>query len=259
MSVTVDTCIKAVEALAPPELALAWDNSGLQVGSRAALVTRIMVALTVTEKTVDRAVADNVNLIVAHHPLIFKPLQAINTDLPVGRVAEKLLNGKITVYACHTNLDRAQFGLNYWLAESVGLHKNKILEPDPNQEHGLGRIGYLDPIPLAELAAKLGKMWQTQVRYVGDPQRQCSKAAVCGGSGSDLIYAAWSKQADVLITGDLKYHAALEAEALGLAVIDAGHFATESIMVTKMAAYLRTKLPTVTVIEYWEGEDPFRY
>ncbi|NLH31125.1 MAG: Nif3-like dinuclear metal center hexameric protein [Firmicutes bacterium] len=259
MSVTVDACVKAMEALAPPELASAWDNSGLQIGSRAAIVERIMVTLTVTENAVERAVTDQADLIVAHHPLIFKPLKAVDTDLPVGRAIQKLLSHRIAVYACHTNLDRAQFGLNYWLAESIGLRNHRILEPDLNQEHGLGRIGSLDPISLADLAAKLGKMWRTQVRYVGDPQALCSKIAVCGGSGSDLIHAAWSKHADVLITGDVKYHAALDAAALGLAVIDAGHYATESIMITKVAAYLRTKLPTVTVTELWEGEDPFRY
>ena len=259
MSVSVDTCIRVMEALAPPEHALAWDNSGLQIGSRTAEVNRIMVTLTITEKAVERANADDVDLIITHHPLIFKPLHAIDTDLPMGRIVQKLLSNGIAVYACHTNLDRAQFGLNYWLAESLGLHKHKILEPEPGQELGLGRIGYLDPISLADLAVRLNKMWQTHVRYVGDPQRQCTKIAVCGGSGSDLIYTAWSQQADVLITGDLKYHAALDAEALGLAVIDAGHFATESIMITKVASYLRTKLPAVAVVELWEGEDPFRY
>ncbi|MDI9420244.1 MAG: Nif3-like dinuclear metal center hexameric protein [Firmicutes bacterium] len=259
MSVSADTCIRLMEAIAPPEYALAWDNSGLQVGSRTAAVDKIMVALTVTENAADRAIADGIDLIIAHHPLIFRPLPSIDTDLPIGRIIKKLLQNEIVVYACHTNLDRAQFGLNYWLAESLQLRSHKILEPEPNQELGLGRIGYHDPVPLRDLAARLKEKWQTQVRYVGEPHKQCRKIAVCGGSGSDLIHTAWSQQADVLITGDLDYHTALDAEALGLAVIDAGHFATEKIMIGRVASYLRTKLPTVTVVELWEGEDPFRY
>ena len=161
------------------------------------------------------------------------------------------------VYASHTNLDRAPFGLNYWLAESLGLKEQQVLEAGSEDGIGLGRIGYLEPVTLADLAAKLNQLWQTQVRYTGDPLKKCTKVAVCGGSGGDLMQLAFEQQSDVLITGDVKYHTALDAKAMGFAVIDGGHYATEKIMIPNTAQYLRTKLADVEVVEESAGDNPF--
>lgn len=260
MSCRVEHCIQVMEELAPASYKLDWDNIGLHLGHPKSEVHRILVTLTVTEAVVYKAVNQRVNLIISHHPLIYKPLENIRTDLPSGRVVKMLLNNDIAVFCSHTNLDRAPQGLNYWLAEDLLLKDHKVLEPDTmNQDVGLGRIGEIFPIALEELVSQLNFRWHTKVRYVGDPNHKCEKAAVCGGSGGDLIYQAWFNHADVLITGDIGYHDALDARALGIALIDAGHFTTEKIMVEKVSAYLESKLPSVQIIQEIDSDNPFMY
>lgn len=258
MIIKAETCFAVIEELAPLKYAYEWDNSGLQVGSPLQPVKKILVTLTVTEAVVDSAVKSNVDLIISHHPLIFQPLRSIQTDSPCGKILQRLLINNIVVYACHTNLDRAPFGLNYWLAESLSLKDHQVLDVETDEGVGIGRIGYIEPVTLAELADLLNKLWDTQVRYAGDPLVQCSKIAVCGGSGSDLVQKAVEQQADVLITGDVKYHTALDAKAMGFAVIDGGHYATEKIMISKTAQYLRSKLD-IEIVEESAGDNPFLF
>jgi len=260
MPCRVEHCIQIMEALAPASYRLDWDNIGLHLGHPKSEVHRILVTLTITDAVVYKAVNERVNLIISHHPLIFKPLKTIRTDLPGGRVIKMLLNNDIAVFCSHTNLDRAPQGLNYWLAEDLQLKNHKVLAADiTNPDVGLGRIGEISPIALQDLVSRLNSRWHTKVRYVGAPDHKCEKVAVCGGSGGDLIYQAWYNHADVLITGDISYHDALDASALGIAVIDAGHFTTEKIMVEKVAAYLESKLPNVQIIQGIDGDNPFMY
>lgn len=260
MPYKVSHCTQLMEQLAPLSYALEWDNSGLNIGNYSQSVTTVLVTLTITEAVVDRAIRESAELIIAHHPLIFRPIKKIRTDFSNGRIIEKVLSHKIAVYCSHTNLDRAPQGLNAWLAEEVGLRDHAVLDVDPNNnEVGLGRIGDITPQHLKDLVASLEQLWHTKLRYVGEPTHHCRKVAVCGGAGSDLIHLAAMKKADVLITGDVKYHDALEAQEQGLNVIDAGHFATERIMTTKVSEYFRTKLPELKVIESTDGDDPFCY
>jgi len=259
MATTVKHVATLIEQIAPPQYAYEWDNSGLQVGAFGQPVEKILVTLTITEAVVERAIAEQVDMIIAHHPLIFQPLRSLDTDNPLGRIIQKLLCSHIAVYTCHTNLDCAPLGLNYWLAELLGLREHYILKAALDGTSGLGRIGLIDSMTLDQLKAKVESVLQTKVRCVGNPGQVCRKIAVCGGSGGELINAAWAQQADVLITGDLKYHTALDAQTLGLALIDAGHFATEKIMVSNVAQYLRKHLLNIPVIEDLTDGDPFSY
>lgn len=260
MPLTVKSCIAVMEELAPAAYALKWDNPGLQLGELGSRIDKILITLTVTERLVQKAVAADVDLIISHHPLIFTPLNKIRTDLPLGSMIKNLLVNRISVYASHSNLDRAPFGLNYWLAEELKLKQHTILiEDELNNDIGLGRIGMIKPISLGNLVSQINLLWQTKVRYIGNINRICRKVAVCGGSGSECIDHAWIKNADVIITGDVKYHSALDAQGLGIAVIDAGHYATEKIMISKVAQFLKTKLPDVTIIERSEGDNPFKF
>lgn len=121
MSVKCQVIIDAIETMAPRYLAEEWDNVGLLVGSPAAKIDKVMTCLDVTVETVERAIADKVNLIVTHHPLIFKPLKNIRTDYHLGGLIARLLKNDIAVYAAHTNLDSASGGVNDVLAEKLGL------------------------------------------------------------------------------------------------------------------------------------------
>ena len=228
-----------MEKLAPLELTLEWDNVGLQIGDAARNVSSVLVTLTVTMETVRRAMADQTDLIIAHHPVIFKPLRQIRTDTPEGTLLVALLKHDISVYVAHTNLDQAARGLNYWLAREVGLEEQSVLTAANDNNVGLGRIGRIDPVSLGDYAVELEKLWNCPVRIVGDKGQIISKVAVVGGSGGDFVRQAKAAGADVLVTGDVSYHDAVDAINLGLAVLDAGHFATEKMAVAEMAKYLQ--------------------
>lgn len=238
-----DFC-RFMEELAPLGLAQEWDNVGLQIGRLEKQVATLLVTLTVTMETVDRAIEEGVDLIIAHHPVIFHPLRQIRTDTPGGTLLGSLLKHDLAVYVSHTNLDQAAAGLNYWLARDVGLREQEVLVPIGGEDTGLGRIGKISPMSLASFAKDLQSLWNCPVRIVGDQRQMIEHVAVVGGSGGDFVQQAKEAGADVLVTGDVSYHDALDASALQLAVVDAGHFATEIVMVSEVAAYLKDRCGT---------------
>ncbi len=346
MPVKCRTIMAAMERLAPHELAAGWDNVGLLVGSPEQEISSLLVALDVTPEVAARAAAAGVDMIVVHHPLIFKNLKAIRTDTPPGRTLATLLAAGIAAYAAHTNLDAADGGVNDILAARLGLTdlrplaaegrerllKLAVFVPEGHVEAvrtaitaaGAGHIGnyshctFQTPgtgtfLPLAGTKPFTGKQGQleyaaeyrletimpagvaaavvdamlkahpyeevaydiytlnnpgrafglgrvgrlaapesfpafsdrvktalglTQVKVAGPTDRQVGTVAVCGGSGADLLAAATTAGADVLVTGDVKYHEAMDAAAIGLTVVDAGHFATERPVLEAVAAHL---------------------
>lgn len=346
MAVTCLEIINVMEKLAPKKYAASWDNVGLLLGDPSHEVANVLVALDVTPELVEYASRSGVNLIITHHPLIFKAMNSVRTDCPVGSMVAGLLKADIALYAAHTNLDAAEGGVNDALADALGLLNKKplrlegaepllkltvfvpaeaaekvrnaiaqagaghignyshcafmangtgtfmpldgtnpyigeqgrlervaevrletvlseslanrviaaMLETHPYEEvaydlynlknpglsYGLGRVGELpSSLSLREFAEQTkNALYTSSVRVVGEDNRQVKTVAVCGGSGADLFRDAIHAGADVLVTGDVKYHDAQEANGLGLAVIDAGHFATERPVVETVATYL---------------------
>jgi dinuclear metal center YbgI/SA1388 family protein len=339
-----------MELLAPRQLAYDWDNVGLQLGDPRGTVEKILVTLDIDERVLHEAISAGADFIISHHPLIFRPLKALRTDLPVGRLIAAALAAGIRIYAAHTNLDIADGGVNDILAAQLGLTRVKVLQvtghenlekivvfvPDgyenpvrdamaeagagwignyshcffqaagtgmfkplegsspflgeqgrlervnefkletiipsslrsrvikamikahpyedvaydtyplcnQGKPYGLGRIGEISsPCSLEQFCEFIKeKLKLEEVHVTGDLSRVIKKVAVCGGSGGDLVHEASFSGADVLVTGDLKYHNALDARTLDLAVIDAGHAATERVIVPALCAYLRQKI-----------------
>ncbi len=254
---TIRRVTEAMEELAPLELAYDWDNVGLQIGSPAREVSAILITLTITKEVLARAVDSAVDLIVAHHPLIFEPLRSIRTDHFQGALISRLLKEEIGVYVSHTNLDVAPQGLNHWLAELLGLENTRVLIPHLTEGAGLGRLGGVKPVSLGEIAARLGRLWPNRLRVIGDEGRSISQIAVIGGSGGKYAKEAKDAGAQLLITGDVSYHNAVDALEMGLAVIDAGHFATEKIMVPRVKEYLQKSLGPQVKISGETGSSPF--
>lgn len=346
MSVKCQMVVDAIDKIAPQYLAEGWDNVGLLLGNPSQPISKILVALDVTQAVADFAAEHKVDMIISHHPIIFKGLKNLRTDLPHGRVLATLIKADIAVYSAHTNLDISSGGINDILAAKLELintiplttsnadkliklvvfvpedhlesvrtavtnagaghignyshcsfHTNgtgtflpllnskpfigeqgsleqtsevrletimpesisrkvlkSMLKAHPYEEAafdlypllnqgsslGLGRIGYL---PVAQTLDQLvnmvkNRLGTSSVNVVGNGDRVIAKVAVCGGSGADLINKSVFAGADVLITGDVKYHEAQDAAAAGIAIIDAGHFATEVIIVDYLAQYL---------------------
>lgn len=139
---------KAMETWAPKHLAYDWDNVGLQIGSFHKPVQKVMVTLDILESTVDEAIDQNVGLIIAHHPLLFKSMKQVNVDTAKGRIIQKLLQHDISVYAAHTNLDAANGGVNDMLCDLLGIEKREIL--DVNHTEKLVKLAVFVPETHAE-------------------------------------------------------------------------------------------------------------
>ena len=258
MSYRVEDVCNLMEKLAPLDLALEWDNVGLQIGHPQKEVGKVLITLTVTPEVVKRAVGEKVDLVISHHPLIFRPLQGIRKDQPTGALIWDLVQNDISLYVSHTNLDQAPLGLNQWLAEELHLEEIKILSSNPREEVGLGRVGRVAPQTLAQLKKKVEQVLGHPVRMVGEPEESIETVAVVGGSGGSFITEAKQAGAQVLITGDVSYHNAVDALNMGLCVLDGGHFGTERIMVGKLASYLRAHNLELDIIEETSA-NPFSF
>jgi len=324
------TVINLIEKLAPKGLAEEWDNIGLQVGNSEAVVNKLAVCLDLTAEILEQAIAQGVNMVVTHHPLIFKPLKKISLLTPLGKRIARIIQKELTVYSAHTNLDITWGGINDVLAERLGLVETEVLLPtgqenlyklvvfvpkgyenlvkealavngagglgnyshcffqtggtgnfkplegatpflgsvgkveeaeeyrietvvtekylkkalsamlkahpyeevaydlyllaNEGKKTGLGRIGYLSQsLSLGEFAARVKDALNIKnLRLVGDEKKQVRKVAVCCGSGGNLVSLAAFKGAQVLLTGEVKYHEARDAQDSNLSVIDAG-------------------------------------
>ncbi len=251
-NVRVVDIIEVMEGVAPSRLAEEWDNCGLQVGHLHWAVDKIWIALDPLPSVIQAAVQNRVDLVISHHPLIFKPLKSIDLETVVGQTIETALKNKTAIYAAHTNLDSAQGGINDLLARKIGLTDLTSLMPPPayngentaggSDDHtiGLGRIGRLDkPLRLEKLALQIKAGLNLKgVKVAGKLKEKVSSVAVCSGSGGGLLNAFLSSGAEVFVTGDLKYHDAIMVENAGRALIDVGHFASEHLIVDPLAQRL---------------------
>lgn len=368
MAIKTKHIFAALETWAPKSLAYDWDNIGLQVGSYDQDVNNILVSLDCLNSTVDEAIEKNIDLIVAHHPLLFKPLNQIDFATPKGKIIQKLIKHNISVYASHTNLDIAEGGVNDLLSDVLQLQNKQPLIPfktdqlvklavfvppshadsvrDALSKSGAGHIGnyshctfqtkgegtfkplagtnpysgtvnkleYVDELkietivkqadlrivveamkrahPYEEVAydlypllnegtkyglGRIGKLQEEvqladfckvvknafdceTIKVTGDLSKQVQTVAIVGGSGEKFIHDAKQQGADVYITGDMTFHHAQDAEEMGLAVIDAGHY-IEKIMKQATKQFLQTEF-TKEAIQVFVSErntNPFQY
>ncbi len=265
MKVYCKNMVEFMERLAPPVLAEEWDNVGLMLGNAEKEVRKVLLCLDVTADVVEEAVGLGIDLIISHHPFIFKKLGRINEEDVQGRLIYKLIKGGICVYSAHTNLDVAESGVNRTLAAKLELEAVEKLKeankaPLAKDSYGLGAVGYLkNPINISVFAAQVKeKLDAGHVRVIGDTEKMVHKIAVfCGSFDGDLAPVVWHK-ADVLVTGDVKYHTALDALSLGLCIMDAGHFNTEKIILPVLGKLLKDEFPEAEIICTNVAQDPFK-
>jgi dinuclear metal center YbgI/SA1388 family protein len=275
MTWTVGDIINKLEDLAPGELAETWDNVGLQVGSRDWPVKRVWVALDPLPQVVAAACRADVDMLITHHPLIFKPLKSIDCTTPAGEIIHSALCHNMAIFSAHTNLDSAAGGVNDTLAKRIGLCNMGVLRQDqlgepptdgpaPSVLQGLGRIGDLpQKTTLITLARELKDRLDIEsVAIAGDPGLPVNRVALCSGSGASLLGDFLGSSAQVYISGDLRYHDARDVETEGRGLIDIGHFASEHLVVEVLAGKLNDMLNTSNVdisVEACRLEaDPFK-
>ncbi len=210
----IKTIMNALEKIAPLSLQCEWDNSGLLVNSNKE-VDSVLLCLDVTPSVIAEAVSRHADLIISHHPVIFKPIKSIKSTDPVYMLCQK----EISCIAMHTNLDAAKGGVNDRLAELFGI-------VDPALFENIGRIGQLKREYFTlEMVKKAAGLLSYPPRYY-DSGRAIRTVALIGGAGS-MVEEAYNAEADLLLTGEVKHSDWLLARQLGISLIEAGHFATE--------------------------------
>ena len=241
MGDTVGAWIDLVHRCYPTSDAEDWDHPGLQVGDVGWPVSRVLVSLDVTAEVLAEAAAVPQTLLLAHHPLLLDPLRSLTSSTAAGALALRAASTGVAVAAAHTNLDAADDGAGTSdpVVDLLDLRAvGPLCAPSRPGARPLGRFGDLAaPTRLGALVDRIARdLPAPGIRFTGDADRTVARVAVLGGAGTSAIADAIRVGADVLVTGDVRHHAALDARELGLALIDAGHHATEVAAMPAFAA-----------------------
>lgn len=251
--------IEKLESLSPEAFAEEWDNIGLLAGRRDKEVEMIYIALDATDDVIEEAVRLGADMLLTHHPLIFKKLSRINTDDFIGRRVYQLIRNDISYYAMHTNFDI--MGMADAAADELSLREREVLNvtfEDDISKEGCGRVGKLkECMSVSDLAELVKTRFHVpNVRVYGDLGDIVEVAAVMPGSGGSYIKDALNMGADVMITGDIDHHEGIDAVAQGIAVIDAGHYGIEKLFIPYMEEFIKRELPELTIYKA-EFKEPF--
>lgn len=261
----ISEIIEILENWAPPHYAEEYDNVGLITGNADAEVTGILICLDSLEITIDEAKLRRCNLILAHHPIIFKGLKKINGANYVQRTIIESIKNDIAIYALHTNLDNILSGVNKKIADKLNLTRQQILSVKNFTSPGVEEIGsgilgqYGTPVKMDEFLKMLkSNMELPLIKHSLICKDQVSKVAVCGGSGSFLIPTAIKEKADVFITSDLKYHEFFDADS-HLVIMDVGHYESEKFTIDLMEEYLLQYIPNQLIHKTGHKTNPIQY
>ena len=248
----INVC-QCIDAFAPFKIQEDFDNAGFLVGRRHQEVTKILVSLDITREVAEEAARLGAELIVAHHPVIFNPVKSVTDETVTGRILLALAEGGIAAICAHTNLDAAHGGVNGCLARALELSEIGQLcqagVDGKGRPYGIGRTGtaHRPGLSAAEYAAFVKeKLGSACVRYV-DGGKPVEKVAVGGGACGSMLEDAVAQGCDTFVTADLKYNQFLDARALGLNLLDAGHFPTENVVCAPLARRLAKEFPQVEV------------
>lgn len=258
---TVADWVHHLDAFAPQSLAASWDNVGLLLGERSSPCERVMTCLTITPEVVAEAVAESVQLIVAHHPILFKGAKSLADTTTEGRLLLPLLRAGTAVYSPHTAFDNCPGGINDGLAARFGLSNVRALRAiheDLNGTAGEGRLGELaTPLSLKVFVAQVKHQCQSAaVQFVGDSAKTVRIVALACGSAGVYLPDAIRANADVFVTGEARFHDLLAAEAAGISLVLPGHYASERPGVEELAARLQSAFPTARVWASRAERDP---
>lgn len=235
----------AIRRISPEDLQEKWDNSGVQICTdRDAEVSTILTALEISDSVIDEAIREHADLIVTHHPLVFKKLSSVDSNDIAGNQIIRLIRAGISVYSSHTAFDSAAIGTNQYLAEQLGLSGIVPMYPAERENCGMGRIGsYEEPVPFSEFIRILdGACGKNDIRIAGKVPETVRSVSLCTGAGAEFMRDACEMGSDVYVTGDVKYHDARLADDMGFCVIDAGHYGTEVIFAENMCEQLENAL-----------------
>ena len=251
--------IDALERLAPPRLQDEWDNSGLQVGFPETEISGILVCLDITEAIVEEAVAAGCNLIVSHHPLLFKPLRQVSDTTYQQRCVVRALAAGISIYSAHTSLDNAPGGVNHKIAALLGLQELRWLLPKEDEDAGSGLVGELPQGETdSDFFARMKRVFGVQcLRHSAPDGRQIRRVALCGGAGAFLLREAVRAGADCFLSGEFHYHDYFENG--GVLLCELGHYQSEQYTQDLLQTYLEAHCPGIRVVKTARDTNPICY
>lgn len=252
---TVNEVFEYINSIAPFEKQCEWDNSGLIIGDKSSKIAKIGVVLDITAEAVNYAAEKGIELIVSHHPVIFRGIKTVFSSDPTYL----LIKNGISAICTHTSLDIAKGGVNDALAEALGFKNAYPLSE--NGETEMVRVAEISAISGAELAKLCSEKLST-CAAMADSGKIIKKVALCGGAGADFIHDAANSGCDAYITGEAKHHEFLDAKAMGITLISAGHFETENPVVAVLAKKLKDNfdceveiIPQESPAEYFVNEE----
>lgn len=234
--ITNSDIFHALCEMAPLTLQMDFDNAGFLLGRKEAEVSRVLLSLDLTPAVVQEAVEQSAQLVITHHPLIFRPIRSVCNEKLL-----RLVENGIAVISMHTNLDIAHGGVNDVLLECLGGTGD-----EPLDDAGCGRIGELpQAMSMTDFAQHCKEMLQANGLRYYDAGRPVQKLAVMGGAGGDCVNLAFDRGCDTYVTADIKYDRFLEAAELGLNLIDAGHYCTEAPVMPVLCRRLQALFPQI--------------
>ena len=263
MPATTHDVIRLIDKEASFNLAEDWDNSGLQAGDMSWSVKKILIALDPIVEVMLEAAKINADLVLTHHPLFIKSPKCIDFSSMPGSAISISAREKISIISAHTNLDKAENGLNDYFAEIIGLQEIVPLLNSDNDILNIGRKGKLEKADtLNNFAIKVKeKLNLNHLRVIGDKDLKIRTAAVITGSGGSMVDEFIQSKTDVFITGDVKYHEARVIEEKKLGMIDVGHFGSEHIAIQlladKLASSSKIHNYDFEIFKYENESDPF--
>lgn len=251
--------IEIVNKISPEENALKWDNGGIQILFREKQLEKVLIALDITEGVIDEALHLGANLILTHHPIFFLPLNRIDENDYLGKLTVKLIQNKISVYSAHTSFDNLKGGNNDYLCKMLEIVDTYDLNVDDKEL--IGKIGYFEKsFKLNEIIGKIKNKLEIseKLSVVFNDDKLVRKVAICSGSGGSLVQTAIDHECDLLITGDINYHAALTANGNGLKIIDITHYHSEKIFIKNISEMIKANFnEKLSIVQCKLDQNPF--
>ena len=251
-TITIRDITAALEQFAPLPLQESYDNAGLQCGLTEAEVSGVLLCLDVTEDVLQEAIDLECNLVVSHHPVLFRPLRHVTDRTQVERVVRMAIKNDIAIYSAHTNLDKAMDGVNYRMAEKLGLIDVQFLQPENAGavQGGMGVVGFLpqeeDALPFLQRVKQVFGVEALQHNQL--LERPIQSVALCGGAGADLLDTAIAAEVDAFVTGEMSYHRWFGHDGqMQIAAI--GHYESEQYTREVLRSVIEQAAPSLPIFD----------
>lgn len=244
--------INTIEEYYPKKFAMDWDNVGLLVGNSSKEVNKIYITLDATDEVIEEAVKWGADLLLMHHPLLFRPVKSINDEDFIGRRLLKLIENNIACYAMHTNYDvkgMADLAAGILSMQDTGILEITYRDIETGETEGIGRYTDLNkPVTVREYGEFVKERFHIpNVKIFGNPDQLIKRPAVFPGSGKSAISEALNKNVDLLVTGDIDHHEGIDAVAQGLTIMDAGHYGIEHIFIEDMHRFCQKHFDKIQI------------